>query len=77
LKLSTKEWEESGDWFVDRFAGLMGALKEKRRQIRSVTEKYETELRDREKIIKGQSDGLDTMFKDMRRGGEDMLRGKI
>lgn len=75
--ISTAEWEQSGEWFVHKFADLMKAFMEKRTQRRLATEKFESELRAREKVIRGKSDKLDKMFKDMRASGEDMLRGKV
>lgn len=77
LSISTAEWEESGEWFVSKFSDLMKSLMEKRTQRRLATENYERELRDREKVIRGKSENLDKMFKDMRASGEDMLRGKV
>jgi hypothetical protein len=75
--ISTAEWEESGAWFVDKFADLMKAFMEKRKQRRLATERFESELRAREKVIRGKSENLDKMFKDMKASGEDMLRGKV
>jgi hypothetical protein len=75
--LSTAEWEESGEWFVDKFTDLMMAMREKRKERRVVTEKYEGELKEREGVIRDKSDNVDRMLKDMRASGEDMLRGKV
>ncbi|KAF8855277.1 hypothetical protein BDZ45DRAFT_507997 [Acephala macrosclerotiorum] len=75
-QMSNTEWEEGGDWFVDQFADLMKKIKIKRVEKRAVTNKYEEEINSREKLVRGKSDNLDREFRDMRVGGEGILRGK-
>jgi len=75
--LSTKQWEEAGDWLIDKFADLLKQLKEKRQEKRALTEEFETEIEAREKAVRGKSEHLDKKFNEMRASGEDMLRGKM
>lgn len=75
--LSTREWEEAGDWLVEKFADLLKQLKEKRQEKRKITEGFEAEIEAREKAVRGKSDLLDKKLKDMRASGEGVLRGKI
>ncbi|KUJ10356.1 uncharacterized protein LY89DRAFT_689630 [Mollisia scopiformis] len=75
-QLSHSDWENGGDWFVERFTDLMNELKKKRIEKKAITQKYEAELSAREKSVRGKSDNLDREFKDMRVGGEGILKGK-
>lgn len=75
-QMSPQEWEEGGDWFVEKFTELMNEIKTKRTQKKEITKKYEAEISAREKLVRGKSDALDREFKDMRVGGEGILRGK-
>jgi Extracellular mutant protein 11 len=75
--LSTSEWEQAGDWLVEKFGDLLKQLKDKRQEKRRLTEKYEAEIEAREKAVRGKSDLLDKKFDEMKTSGEGMLRGKI
>ncbi len=75
--LSTRAWEEAGDWLVEKFADLLKQLKEKRQEKRKITEGFEAEIEARAKAVRGKSDLLDKKLKDMRASGEGVLRGKI
>lgn len=75
-QLSLEEWEEGGDWFVDKFTEMMTEMKKKRMEKKQIAKKYEDEISAREKLVRGKSDHLDREFKDMRTGGEGILRGK-
>lgn len=76
-KMPTTEWEESGEWFAEQFSGIMQAMIEKRKQRRVLTTKYEAELMQREKAVRGKSDALERKFADMRAGGKNLLKGKV
>ncbi|KAE8450507.1 hypothetical protein EG329_006237 [Mollisiaceae sp. DMI_Dod_QoI] len=75
-QLSTDDWEEGGDWFVERFAELVNEIKNKRKEKKETTRSYEAEISAREKLVRGKSDGFDREFKAMRVGGEGILRNK-
>ncbi|CZR62532.1 uncharacterized protein PAC_12429 [Phialocephala subalpina] len=75
-QMPNHEWEEAGDWFVEQFADLMKKIKNKRVDKRAITKKYEEEISARERLVRGKSDNLDREFRDMRVGGEGILKGK-
>ena len=75
--LSTSEWEQAGDWLIDKFADLLKQMKQKKQEKRELTEKFEAEIEAREKAVRGKSDLLDKMFDEMKASGEGVLRGKI
>ena len=76
-QLSTSEWEEAGDWLIEKFADLLKQLKEKRQEKRRVTEKFEAEIEAREKVVRGKSDLFERKLKEMQASGEGVLRGKM
>jgi hypothetical protein len=77
MDMSTTDWEESGDWFVDRFSQIMQDMKNNRKKRRAITEKFESEIRAREEAVRGKSENLKKTFEDMQASGEGVLRGKV
>ena len=75
--MSMEEFEEAGDFFIDKFADLMKKIKEARKKKRELVTAFETEIETREKAVRGKSETFDKQFKDMRAGGEGVLRGKV
>ena len=71
------EFEDAGDFFIDKFVDLMQKIKEARKKKRELVTAFETEIEIREKAVRGKSETFDKKFKDMRAGGEGVLRGKV
>jgi hypothetical protein len=76
-QLSVGEWEQAGDFFVDKFAELMKKLRDARRNKRQEIAKFEAEIQKREKAVRGKSGKLDTELQGMKASGAALLRGKI
>jgi hypothetical protein len=70
------QWDQSGDWFLGRFGDIMSRLKDARRAKRDVSKDFEAELADREKAVRGKSEGIQEVLRQMRAGGEGVLRGR-
>lgn len=70
------QWEESGDWFLDRFGDIMAKLKGARQAKRDVSKVFEEELAVREEAVRAKSAGIQEILKQMRAGGEGVLRGR-
>lgn len=70
------QWEQSGDWFLDHFSDIMSKLKDARRTKRDVSKAFEVELADREKAVRDRSEGIQEVMRQMRAGGECVLRGR-
>lgn len=68
-RMKIDDWEESGDWFVDRFADLMKRVKEARRAKRKVVSEFEKEEARREEAVRMRSDALDRKMQKMRQDG--------
>jgi hypothetical protein len=70
------QWEQAGDWFLGRFGDIMSKLKDARRTKRDVSKAFEEELASREEAVRGKAEGLQGVFRQMRAGGEGVLRGR-
>ncbi|KAI1002371.1 hypothetical protein K3495_g5831 [Podosphaera aphanis] len=72
-QLSSKEWDQAGEIFIEKFTGLMQKLQEKRREKRHIAEEFEKEVQARERVVRGHLDKLDKKLDDMRANGESLL----
>lgn len=75
-RMSLEEWQESGDWFMERFQDLMASIRRARSEKRAIAQEFEDELAVREEAVRDKTDGLERMMRDMKTGGEGVLRGK-
>lgn len=75
--LTMEEYEEAGDIFIEKFSKLMKKMREARKKKRQVAAQFEDELEAREKDVRGKSDILEQKFKDMKTGGESVLKGRV
>ncbi|KAF7872582.1 hypothetical protein EAF04_003502 [Stromatinia cepivora] len=74
--LSKDEWEEAGDWFLERFADTLKALKEARKEKRDVVAKFEREIEKREKDVKGSLQAYNEDMERMKKGAKGVIEGK-
>ncbi|KIN08215.1 hypothetical protein OIDMADRAFT_86937, partial [Oidiodendron maius Zn] len=72
-KMSTTEWEETGDFFIERFAEILTKLKEARRAKRKTATDFEKLVEERETAIREKFEKLDKDLADMRKGGEGVI----
>ncbi|KAI9888085.1 MAG: hypothetical protein M1823_000020 [Watsoniomyces obsoletus] len=71
--LSLRDWEESGDWFIEQFSIMMNRMKEARRKKRDVEKSFEEEVGKRSENVEHMRGGYEEVLKDMRRGGMGLL----
>jgi hypothetical protein len=76
-KMSTTEWEDAGDLFIERFTNIMTKLKEARQAKRKIATDFEKLIEEREAAIREKSEKLDHDLAEMRKGGEGVIRGKV
>ncbi|CAD6499190.1 BgTH12-04842 [Blumeria graminis f. sp. triticale] len=72
-QLSSPEWDEAGEIFMDKFSALMRQLQAKRREKRRIAEAYEREVKQRERSIRHRTLRLEQKLQKMRASGESML----
>jgi hypothetical protein len=70
------QWDQSGDWFLGRFGDIMSELKDARRAKRDVSKAFEEELATREEAVRGKAEGIQEVLRQMRAGGEGVLKGR-
>ncbi|KAI2606869.1 extracellular mutant protein 11-domain-containing protein [Hypoxylon fragiforme] len=75
-KMSVRDWETSGDWFLERFGEVMQRFREARQKKRSLIEGFESEIADRGEAVRGKMQGIDRTLGELRSEGEGMMLGK-
>ena len=75
--MSIEEFDQAGEFFVGKFGELMKEITQARKKKRKLVSDFEREIEAHEKAVRGECEGLDKQFRDMRAGGEGVLRGKV
>lgn len=75
--LPLAEWEDAGDWFVERFGELVKKMREARTERRRVAAEFEDEVARRKEYVRRSREGVEGEMRKMRKGGEDVLRNKV
>lgn len=73
--LSIDQWEESGDWILERFSILLNKEKEARRQRREVASVFENEIERRYESVEQEGEVINKRLEEMRTGGMGVLKG--
>ena len=76
-QISISQWDEAGDFFVEKITQILNGLREIRRQKRHLTEEFESEIEAREKSVRNRSDRFEEQFKDMKANAQTVLSGKM
>ena len=74
-EFSIKEWEEGGDWFLDRFRAILNQLKDVRQQRRKAAQEYEDEIEGRFKAVGQKRKQIDVALSEMNESGGKVLQG--
>lgn len=74
--MSVQDWEESGDWFLERFGDIVRKMKEARQAKRKLVQHYETEIFNREEEVRRKKDSIERKMSCLSRDGSAMLQGK-
>ncbi|PQE15435.1 extracellular mutant 11 domain-containing protein [Rutstroemia sp. NJR-2017a BVV2] len=70
------DWEESGDWFLARFADVVIKLKEARREKRRIVAEFEREMEARELAVRESFTAYSEDMERMKEGAETVIAGK-
>lgn len=73
--LNIDEWEEAGDWFLDRFGETIKRLKEVRREKRKASRAFEDEIEVREVAVSKKRALTRAAMVDMKSNGAAVLTG--
>ncbi|KAI5919849.1 extracellular mutant protein 11-domain-containing protein [Camillea tinctor] len=74
--MPVKEWEDAGDWFLDKFGDVMGKLRAARRNKRAVMEEFENEIAEREEAVRNKISTIGQTLTDLKSEGEGMMSRK-
>jgi hypothetical protein len=75
-QISIKEWEESGDWFLDQFSSVVNKMKEARKNKRNLVAQFENEITAREEAVRSKMEGIGRTLHELRQEGQTMMQGK-
>ncbi|KAI3332126.1 hypothetical protein HD806DRAFT_518931 [Xylariaceae sp. AK1471] len=75
-KMPVKDWDESGDWFLEKFGEIMDRFKEARKNKRDMVNEFENEIAEREEAVRNKIQGIGQTLADLKAEGEGMMLGK-
>ncbi|KAI0852993.1 extracellular mutant protein 11-domain-containing protein [Daldinia vernicosa] len=75
-KMPVKDWEISGDWFLERFGEVMQRFREARQAKRTVIQDFENEIADRDEAVRSKIRTIDSTLAELKNEGEGMMNGK-
>ena len=73
--LTIDDWEQAGDWFLDRFGDLMKRLKEARREKREAAVRFEDEVEHRHDVVSKKRKLTEDALGEMKTSGALVLQG--
>ncbi|KAI1113134.1 extracellular mutant protein 11-domain-containing protein [Nemania sp. NC0429] len=75
-QMPVKDWEEAGDWFLDRFGEIIDRFKEARKEKRNIIEAFENEIAGREEAVRNKIQSIGQTLTNLKNEGEGMMLGK-
>ncbi|KXJ92485.1 extracellular mutant protein 11-domain-containing protein [Microdochium bolleyi] len=73
-KMSVREWEDSGDWFLERFTDIVKNFKEARQSRRALADQFEDEVASRADSVRSKIVRIDGDLKDMKEKGAVIMQ---
>ncbi|EMC93464.1 hypothetical protein BAUCODRAFT_37147 [Baudoinia panamericana UAMH 10762] len=73
--LTIKQWEECGDWFLDRYGDIMDKLKSSRRERRKAALVFESEVERRHHAVARKRTIMEDALSEMKTSGAQLLQG--
>ncbi|KAI6803298.1 hypothetical protein KC363_g2549 [Hortaea werneckii] len=73
--LTIDDWEQAGDWFLDRFGDVIKRLKEARREKREAAKRFEDEVEHRHDAVSKKRKLTDDALSEMKTSGALVLQG--
>lgn len=74
-QMSVREWDDSGDWFLERFGNIVTKVKEARQAKRKIVEQYETQISEREEEVRRKKESIDRKLFKLKHDSSAMLKG--
>ena len=73
--LDLDEWEQAGEWFLDRFSEIFNKLKDARQEMRKAARAFETEVEQRHGAIGKKRKQIEDALGEMKESGGKVLQG--
>lgn len=74
-QMPVREWEDSGDWFLEQFGDIVSKMKETRQMKREIVDQYETEISMREEEVRRKKGSIDRKLSKLKQDSAAMLMG--
>ncbi|KAI1822824.1 extracellular mutant protein 11-domain-containing protein [Xylaria intraflava] len=75
-QMPVRDWEESGDWFLEKFGEIVHRFKEARKNKRDIVNALENQIAEREDAVRNKIQGIGQTLTDLKNEGEGMMLGK-
>lgn len=75
-QMPVRDWEDSGDWFLEQFGDLVRRMKEARHAKRKTVEQYESEISNREETVRHKKESIDYKLSKLKQDSDAMMKGK-
>lgn len=73
-RLPITEWEDAGDWFLDKFSAIINRTKELRQTKRKLAREFENEIEKRHRHVSKKQHQVKEAMDQMKMRGEDLVR---
>jgi hypothetical protein len=74
--MSINDWDNSGDWFLEKFEDVMHRLRDARKTKRKMVDEFEDEIAEREEAVRNKIINIGQTLDELRNEGEVMMKGK-
>lgn len=74
MKMSVRDWEDSGDWFLERFTDIVKNFRDARQARRALADKFEDEVAARADSVRSKIARIDITLGDMKKNGDVMMK---
>lgn len=75
-QMSLRDWEDSGDWFLEQFGDVVRKMKETRQAKRQIVEQFESEVSKREEAVRNKKESIDRKLSKLKNDSFAMMKGK-
>jgi hypothetical protein len=72
--LSLGEWEDAGDWFLERFSMIITKMKDARKERRKLAKSFEEEIYKRHEGVQGKKRDIEEALSEMSKSGAVVLK---
>ncbi|KAJ4389686.1 hypothetical protein N0V93_007158 [Gnomoniopsis smithogilvyi] len=75
-QMAVRDWEDSGDWFLEQFGDVVRKMKEARQAKRRMVEQFEREVSNREEAVRHKKESIDRKLSKLKNDSFAMMKDK-